>query len=460
MVPVLIGGVRGSEAVIVGLGVLNALFVSLAAGLWMSAVFRERLYALPATVALVGALAFGAELFGAAFFGAGRVPAFRLLGLGGWITATHLPQPFAPVFIGADWAPRLRLMGLGAWITAIPLPPLFVMWLCLSHAAGWIILRLAAVSLARNWRDEELRHHRQPAPPERWAVPTLPASIPEPLEVAPALGNAFHLPNPRPWDADPIRWRMEKLGSPQGIILAALLADFLAQFGALGSSSTSWGLMSFGGMLVTVLSSGVLAWAGARFFQHTARQQDLELLLTTPVGAANILSGQWSLLWRALRWPLCVPLAIALPAGICLLLDAAAGRAASTVDLLPPFLIAVNLAVEVLALCWVGMRFGLCARNPAAAVLWTIGVVELLPLALVIVANWGSAAASPSSALSTHGRMSFVVPGLLFFLVKNAAFVVWAPIQLRRDLRLGRRARESSLQVRQLVPQHPEGHCA
>jgi len=48
----------GSEAALIGLGLLNALFVSLAAGLWMSTVFRERRYALPATLALVAALAF------------------------------------------------------------------------------------------------------------------------------------------------------------------------------------------------------------------------------------------------------------------------------------------------------------------------------------------------------------------------------------------------------------------
>ena len=244
---------------------------------------------------------------------------------------------------------------------------MFIVWLCLSHAAGWVILRLAAFSLARNWRDEPLQHYRQPAPPEPWTVPALPSITPTVPEAAPTVGDALPLPNPRPWDADPIQWRMGQLGSPQGIIWLAVLADFTAQFGALGPYATSWGLLSFGGMLVTVISSGVLAWVGARFFQHSARQQDLELLLTTPVGAANILSGQRRVLWQSLRWPLCVPLALAVPAGICLLLDATAGRSSSATDLLPPFLVAVNLVVEVLALCWVGMRFGLGARNPASA---------------------------------------------------------------------------------------------
>ena len=49
-------GVTGSEAALTGLGLLNTLFVVLAAGLWMSTVFRERRYAVPATLGLVGAL--------------------------------------------------------------------------------------------------------------------------------------------------------------------------------------------------------------------------------------------------------------------------------------------------------------------------------------------------------------------------------------------------------------------
>ena len=91
MFPVLAGGVTGSEAALIGLGLLNTLFVVLAAGLWMSTVFRERRYAVPAALALVGALAFGPEVLGGSYFGLGAVPFFRLFGLAGWMTAARLP---------------------------------------------------------------------------------------------------------------------------------------------------------------------------------------------------------------------------------------------------------------------------------------------------------------------------------------------------------------------------------
>src|ERR1035437_5101 len=74
MFPVLAGGVTGSEAALIGLGLLNTLFVALAAGLWMSTVFRERRHAVPATLGLVGALAFGPEVLGAPYFGVAAAP--------------------------------------------------------------------------------------------------------------------------------------------------------------------------------------------------------------------------------------------------------------------------------------------------------------------------------------------------------------------------------------------------
>ena len=74
MLPVLAGGVTGIEATLTGIGLLNTLFVSLAAGLWMSTVFRVRRNAIAATVGLVAALTFGSEVLVGSFFGGGAAP--------------------------------------------------------------------------------------------------------------------------------------------------------------------------------------------------------------------------------------------------------------------------------------------------------------------------------------------------------------------------------------------------
>ena len=439
MFPVLAGGVTGSEAALTGLGLLNTLFVVLAGGLWMSTLFRERRYAVPATLALVAALAFGPEVLGGTYFGLGAVPLFRLFGLAGWMTAAHLPG-------------LLKL--------------LFAVWFIVMNAMGWLFLSRAGATLAASWQDQPQSQVREPEPADDWPsqppAPPLLDGTPPPLEPAPALARASWLTDPRPWDADPIRWRVERLGSVEGLIWLAVALNFLAQFGTLGSilnfgagPADTWGLVSFVGMAVILFSGGLIAWAGVRFFQNTRRQQDLELLLTTPLGSRHILSGQWCVLRRALAWPLGVVLMVALPAGISLLYDFANDYHRQFWSLLQPFLIPANLALEAVALCWVGMWFGLHGRNAITAVAGTVALVQLLPLALSVGLMWGWAWL-PRRLIylaSSREKMPPIILALLFFIAKNLALIVWARLRLRRELRLGLRKERRDASPRNLVLQ-------
>jgi len=423
MVPVLAGGVRGEEAAIIGLGLLNALFVSLAAGLWVSAVFRERHHAVAAALGLIAALAFGGEVLGGNWFGRDAVENCRLFGLGGWITLAHM---------------------------GFFLKPLVFIWFATTHAAGWFFVFAAARTLARNWQDKPHAHVRELGPAAEW-----PEVADEPGPAATPRGS--WLTNPRPWDADPVRWRVQKMGSMEGLMWLAVALDFIGQFGALGAASTSgstfaaqWGLLSFGGFVVVLFASGLLAWAGARFFLDARRQLDLELLLTSTVGSRNVLSGQWHVLRKALKFPLGVVLLVALPAGVSLVYDFTSGYYRDLWYVLPTFLIPVNLVVEVVALCWTGMYFGLGGRNPATAVLSALATVHVFPL--MLAAGFGAASFLSAPTLF-HGRMPLVVPALLFFLVKNVALIVWARLRLRHLLRLGVRPPGREVAWRRLIPQ-------
>jgi hypothetical protein len=247
----------------------------------------------------------------------------------------------------------------------------------------------------------------------------------------------------------------------EGLLWLAVALNFLAQFGTLGSilnfgagPADTWGLVSFVGMAVILFSGGLIAWAGARFFQDSRQQQDLELLLTTPLGSRHILGGQWRVLRRALTWPLGVVLVVALPAGISLLYNYVNGYHREFWTLLQPFLIAVNLVLEAMALCWVGMRFGLHGRNAITAVAGTVALVQLLPLALSVPLMWSWAwlPGHASSPAMSHARMPPVILALLFFLAKNLAFIVWARLRLRRELRLGRRVVRPDVSARIMVP--------
>lgn len=439
MLPVLAGGVTGSEAALTGIGLLNTLFVSLAAGLWMSAVFHERRNAISATVGLVAALAFGPEVLGGSYFGLGAVPRFRLFGLAGWMTAAQFPFWLGSFFVG---------------------------WLALTHALGWVFLWRAAATLTASWQDQPCKQVRELEAVEEWPVSTPAAAVAGSPVAAPttavAPARASWLTDPRPWDDDPVRWRVERLGTAEGLIWLAVALAFCAQFGTLNSifaggaaPAGSWGLLSFVGMAVILFSGGLVAWAGARFFQDTRRQQDLELLLTTPLGARSILTAQWRVLRRALAWPLGLVLGVALPAGISLIYDFANGYQREIWLLTQPFLIGVNLILEAVVLCWVGIWFGLRGRNPMTAVSGAVGLVQLLPLALAVALMWCWAWVPHTSSLlpMARGKMPAVVLALLFFVAKNVVLLLWARFRLHRELRLGRRTAQLDASVPRLVLQ-------
>jgi len=247
----------------------------------------------------------------------------------------------------------------------------------------------------------------------------------------------------------------------EGLVWLAMALNFFAQFGTLGSilpksaaGVDSWGLLSFVGMVVILFSGGLLAWAGARFFQDARRQQDFELLLTTPLGGRNILAGQWQILRRALAKPVGLILLLALPAGLSLLYDCVNGYRTDS-SLVQPFLIAVNLVLEAFALCWVGMWFGLHGRNPMTAVTGTVGLVQLLPLGAAVALMWSWVwlpyITSPQAV--ARGRMPPVILALLLFVGKNAALILWARYRLRRELRLGARSARAGAYAPRLVPQ-------
>ena len=455
MFTVLAGGVNGAEAAMTGVGLLNTLFVALAGGLWMSALFKERRHAMAATLGLMAALAFAPEVLGGSFLGSGAVPFMRLFGLAGWITAARADvvlswRPLLSLFTQQPLVSLFAQFGVPPQLLLV-FNPVFILWLIVTNLIGWALIHLAAAGLAKSWQDESHQQYRLPEAQDDWSLcgarepePEMPLAAPPP---AAALSRASWLTNPRPWDDDPIEWRVRHLGPPEGLIWLAVALDFFAQFGALGpvfggggSLGDAWGPASFGALVIVLFAGGLLAWAAARFFLDTREQQDLELLLTSPAGSHNILAGQWRVLWACLNWPLRVVLLLAIPSAISMVLDLSSASTGDLWAVTPTFLIALNLVAEVLALCWVGMHFGLRARNKLAAIAQTVGLVQILPLLAAIVLTAGLTVLSDHSlsAITARHRIPTVIPALLFFMAKNVALTFWAYFRLRRDLRLGR----------------------
>ena len=151
--------------------------------------------------------------------------------------------------------------------------------------------------------------------------------------------------------------------------------------------SVAW----FLSLAISVFEGALFAWAASRFFVEARRAGELELLLTTPCGARDIVSAQWEVLKRRLRWPMLVMLAPAFLEAVYGLLTMQNGFGPSGSYRLPYAIARLMGCLEVFvgigALCWVGMWFGLKAGGQARAIVWAVSLVRGVPYLISILCS-------------------------------------------------------------------------
>jgi hypothetical protein len=129
----------------------------------------------------------------------------------------------------------------------------------------------------------------------------------------------------------------------------------------------------------------LFAWAASRFFVEARRGGELELLLTTPLGSAGIVSSQWIWLRRTLFWP------VVLMAGTNLLASYEILRIRTRYSnfqfLFTEGMTIVLIIPGVVALFWAGLWFGCKARSQAGAVVRTLVLAWGVPY---LIGNLGS----------------------------------------------------------------------
>src|ERR1039458_6018520 len=358
MIPVLAGGVKGGEVIRKGLVLPDMLFLALAAGLWASARGREWLKTARTALLLVAALVVGPSLVGLLFVPVGAV-----------IAGIRLLSPLRTLSVAGD------AMYKGA-------PGEYWTSLILVQAMSWALVFGAGFRLRSGWREER---------GELMAPALATVDDPEPEAALPSrapLGDA----------ANPIAWLLQRQVGIQALIWAGALVGFI-QFGVysvmprfLGSSSylsMVWPLS----LAATTLEGALFAWAASRFFVEARRTGELELLLTTPFGAREIVSTQWNVLKRRLRWPIVVMLAPAILQAAVTLVEL---RTTSSFGPRGSFRLhyvisslfgLVDIFFGVGALCWVGLWFGLKAGGQARAIVWTVGLVKVLPFLIVMLCS-------------------------------------------------------------------------
>jgi hypothetical protein len=227
-----------------------------------------------------------------------------------------------------------------------------------------------------------------------------------------------------------------------GLIWAGSLVFLLAGTGfswarlRTGAASAGFGSLY---LLLSLCSAGLLAWAAGRFYFEAQRNGEFEMILSTPLGAADVVSGTWRAICQPLRgaW---------LPVLFLILLQFlfSSSGPGNGLDTFRKAMVLLNRAIDIVAICWVGMWFGLKSRRPFSIMGWTAGLVVGLPWVISYVLIITTATPMRTSAsVAGFGFASPQPAALLFWFIiwpllemaKDFVFIGWAVGKLRSDLR-------------------------
>jgi hypothetical protein len=350
------------------LALLNALFVSLAVGICVSAFGRDSQRVMGGTLGLVIVLAAGLPMLA----GIGRT-----LGISPGVEYCAWISPYAP-FAGALEPVYLRQPGKYWWSLAA------------SQLLGWLLLALASGALPHRWQERGAVGKARSLP-SWWTRQGERAS-------ARACARRERLP------ANPMLWLMSSgpdlrrlawitVGAwALVVLLAALFAP--TQMGTY--SLSAYGVRPFGFLL-----KWLVALQACRFFVEARRNGALEMLLCTPLTSRDIISGQALALRKAFLWPvLTLLLLFSVPVVVHFLVartGSSAELSTALFGVLTWGIYCLRMFADCYALGAFGIWLALTAKKPALAPALTILFVLILPSALcwldifadVFFISWG-----------------------------------------------------------------------
>lgn len=422
MLPVLAGGVTGGEAFRTMLVLFDTLLLSLAAGLWASAGARGWFKSARAAVLLLLLI----------------IVLPVVPGLSPYIDTV---SPLAAFHCASD----------AAYWSA---PGKYWASLAVVHGISWLLLISAGFRLRRAMREEDGRTEAV-APAEQNTGATRESAGDA---VDPASSRSFTLvawkigSHKLPDAVDPVRWLVRRQRGLKAVVWAGALIGLIGQNGfwtlirmfvaaLIGPYGTRplRGISSFYTWPVSLaLGAGqacLFGWAASRFFIEGRRTGELELLLTTPVGAKNMISSQW----KELRWLFALPVIVLMvPQIVVLALTFAEIRLMPDTfgwyryyRIVAQSLECVSVLAQIGTLIWVGLWFGLRERSQTTAlvriIVLTLGAPYVMSLGVTFLyrffALWGSPLGS-----------SWVI---LFYLLPQVAillYYLWLVLWARRRL--------------------------
>jgi hypothetical protein len=190
---------------------------------------------------------------------------------------------------------------------------------------------------------------------------------------------------------NPILWL---LGRQRGVTAAVWLSSLGESVYALPGMAAAFGfrfnpaLFHWGGSFALHwIRQCIFAWAASQFLIEARRSGELELLLTTPLGATTLVESLWRSLRRLFLWPMVILLAPVLMEMGAVMLSSEArvwGRRGVTIAVNWPSQIVymVGTVATVAATIWLGLLFGFKCRSQGKAVLMVITLVAGVPFVI------------------------------------------------------------------------------
>ena len=459
-ITLLLGGVTGVEFWKAVLALVNALIVSLAAGLFISAISRDSQKALMGTLLLLVLL----------------------------VGAGPLADSAVSSVLERNFTPQLSLTSPGyLFMVSTGLQPTFWPSLLVNQLVAWSLMGLACVLLPRSWQDKVSKQSKAAANRSfAWKFGGAKSRA--------ALRRKLIDPNPVLWIACRERWQSVTLWLFSLLVVLGTLLVW-----ALGEGPSAWHTWAFFGGLFTLIMYLGMASNACQFFVEGRRSGLFELLLSTPLTAQQIVQGQWRgllhnfglplLLWlvmllagtylqqRTTMVQMAAAVAPAPPVATTNIATTTTNTALvirrstvsmrsgfltsvsgisntgrqSVVEFLLPAILALAATLTVLgnlaALSWFGMWAGLNSRSANLATLKTLVFVQVIPWFGIAIASvlifiplmlWPAL----NNKLFGSGTLSFIWHPLittgvatLLALTKDAIFILWARKQLRLKFR-------------------------
>ena len=452
-IALIMGGVTGAQFWKTSLALVNAMFVSVAAGLFVSTLSRESQKALAATLFLLLLLVAAGPASDGIF-------------------AAIKQRAFNPMLSLSS--PGYLFVTAGAW-GRTP----FWAALLVNQAVAWTFFGLACLLLPRTWRENTAKRS---TPAGTWAYYWKFGGA----KTRSALRRKLIEPNPVLWLACRERWQAVLLWALTILLVSGLAATFAAD-----ERWMLWFVWSYvAGACTLVLYLGIASQAG-RFFVEAQRSGLIELLLATPLTSRQIVQGQWRALVRMFGAPLGLCLAAQL-LGTFLVQQQTWRRVAATVPATTPpiaatantvartnatlvttttgtgtvsvsvgsaftgpndfgtlaisFATTLTVVANLAAVAWFGMWMGLNSKSANLSTLKTILFVQIIPWFGVTFASalavpllllprlFRGTPTGPSQFMVWYPLLTVAVTTVLY-LIKDIAFALWARRKLYSEFR-------------------------